>query len=146
MKFHCIYIVPIILLILVFFGCTPANPYDTVPVKGTVLVDGKPLQGIIVTFLPFTGEGQAAGGITNANGHFTLTLGGAPVGSGTLEGKYNVTFSKIELEEQKMGQAGLPKITHLIPERYSDPKTSGIEPVIVEKKIKNEFNFKLSFQ
>ncbi|MDR1479481.1 MAG: hypothetical protein LBJ00_11135, partial [Planctomycetaceae bacterium] len=33
--------------------------------------------------------------------------------------------------------------THLIPEKYSQAKTSGLEPVTVEQNGKNVFNFNL---
>lgn len=142
----------ILLSVLFLIGCGQKNPYDTTPVTGTVLVDGKAMEGVSVMFAPTTGEGQAAGGMTDAQGRFTLTVGGAPVGSGALEGEYYVTFIKQEMEGQglnfeeykaKFGDRA-PQTVHIIPEKYSDAKESGVDPVRVEKGKKNDFPFSIS--
>lgn len=138
--------------ILCLAGCVQKNPYDTTPVTGTVLMDEKPMDGVSVTFAPVSGEGQAAGGMTDTHGRFKLTVGAAPVGSGALEGEYHVTFTKQRIEGQelnfdeykaKFGDRPA-KMIQLVPEKYSDPQKSGIAPVKVEKGQKNAFEFNLS--
>jgi len=42
------------------------------PVSGTITLDGKPLAGATVTFVPAGGAGQAASGLTDAEGTFQL--------------------------------------------------------------------------
>lgn len=59
-----------------------------VPVKGTVKVDGKPLAGVVVTFLP--PKWSASNGETDADGSYTLQTAYKP---GALSGEYKVSFS-----------------------------------------------------
>lgn len=59
-----------------------------VPVKGTVKVGGKPLAGIVVTFLPK--EWVSSLGETDAEGRFELKTAGRP---GALPGEYKVALS-----------------------------------------------------
>ena len=150
-------------------GCGEKNPFGTAKVTGTVLVDGAPLEGINVSFALVSGDGMSAGGLTDSNGKFTLTSGGAPVGSGAVPGEYNVTFFKAEYdapptpppktnEKEEVDPATgrvrrslptgaplpPPKPIYLIPQKYEDPKTSGIEPVKVEAGKTNTFEFELS--
>jgi hypothetical protein len=143
----------IFFVLLVVFGCAPGNSLDTVIVKGTVKVDGQPTAGINVIFNPVSGNGIAAGGVTGAGGSYTLTSGANSVGSGALEGDFIPTFSKTETEqreptaspEEEMKKYGgkPPQIVHLIPEKYSSPKTCGVSPIKVEKGKPNIFNFDL---
>jgi len=134
-------------------GCgANKNPFGTVYIEGVVTVDGEPMQGISVSLLPRTGD-LAAGGITDANGKFTVATGGAPVGSGAKPGEYDVVFRKqhseglhLSMEESKAmyGRGELP-MTYLIPKKYANPTTSGIDPITVsEKKSENKFRFELN--
>ncbi|MDR0869453.1 MAG: carboxypeptidase-like regulatory domain-containing protein [Planctomycetaceae bacterium] len=143
----------IILLLLCFaaIGCNNPNPFGTIKVSGTVLLDGNPVQGISVNFNPVGGD-ISAGGLTDDTGKYTLTTGGATVGGGAIPGEYNVTFSKVEIEGaeldmdeylKKFGDRQ-PKITYVVPQKYEDVKTSGIASVKVEKGEKNIFNFELT--
>ena len=136
------------------FGCGERLPFDVIVVTGTVTVDGQPMEGISITFIPLGDNGLAAFDVTDAQGRFRLSSPQAPVGSGAVPGEYAPTFSKMEVEEhpptaspeeaQRLYGNAPPKITHLIPERYGNAKTSGIEPVKVEKGKKNAFSFDLS--
>jgi hypothetical protein len=68
-------------------GCGDAKP---VKVQGAVTLDGKPLAGAMVTFLPFNEkQGRAAAGLTQADGSFRLTTG--KIDDGALPGQYRVT-------------------------------------------------------
>ena len=136
-----------------FAGCgANKNPFGTVYLEGVVTVDGLPMQGISVSLLPRNGD-LAAGGITDANGKFTVETGGAPMGSGAKPGEYDVVFRKrhtegmnLSMEESKAlyGSGELPMI-YLIPQKYGSPMTSGIAPITVsEKKAENKFKFELS--
>jgi len=141
----------------VLFACKPANPYGTVRVKGTVTLDGTPIEGVTIIFMPTSNNGMGASGMTDSKGNYVVTTGGAPFGTGAVPGEYNVTLSKITNAEQQLtvdeynalqasGKAhstAMNRGTHLIPEKYSQPKTSGLEPVVVEQKGTNVFNFNL---
>jgi hypothetical protein len=136
-------------------GCGEENPYGTVPVTGKVTVDGQPMEGIHVSFVPVSEGGRGAGGYTDAAGGFVLSTPGAPHGGGCVPGGYEVVLDKREglSKEIKVPNPGkyesdtrsVPtgEVIYHIPQRYSDPKTSGIEPVRVEKGKKNHFTFDL---
>jgi hypothetical protein len=145
---------------LVLHGCGQSNPYGTVVVTGKVTVDGVPMEGITVSFSPADGTGMGALGMTDAEGNYTLTTGGAPFGSGAKPGSYVAAFSKTEspTQENPTGygpglapqqgsptprSAGPPQAVHLIPEKYSNAKTAGFDPVDVKKGDKNNFDFNL---
>ena len=153
MRFTTFYIALIFILPLLA-GCAEDNPFGTVYVEGTVTLDGTPIQEVSVTFIPVDGE-LSAGGITDINGKFTLTTGGAPSGSGAKPGTYNVAFSKIEVEgaglseEEYMAKyrGGTPPVIYHIPQKYENPAASGIEPITVgADKANNKFTFALTSQ
>lgn len=142
----------VLVCLMLLTGCGERSPYDTESVSGTVLVDGAPMQGISIIFSPVKpDEGHAAGSVTDADGKYKLTTAGLDIGSGAVSGTYNVTFRKIEIigndlsmeEAEEKYPNGLPVIYH-VPKKYENHDTSGIEPVTVEKKKKNMFDFNLS--
>jgi len=140
---------------LVLHGCGPANPYGTVVVTGKVTVDGEPMEGVSISFSPTTSEGMTAYGMTVADGSYQLTTGGAPFGTGAVPGTYTVSFSKVTPGGEGMSMAefeaggsrpmtGPPPPVYHIPEKFSDPKTAGFDPVEVKKKAsENNFEFNL---
>ncbi len=71
-------------------GCGPSRP-TTVPVDGTVTLDGEPLEGASVVFTP-EGEGKVAVGTTDSAGKFTLTT--YTPGDGAVVGTHKVTVRK----------------------------------------------------
>jgi hypothetical protein len=65
----------------------------TVKVKGVVTLDGQPLSGATVMFVPFEGQGtRPATGATHPDGSFQLTTFKA--NDGALPGTYHVVVSK----------------------------------------------------
>ena len=140
--------------VAIFPGCgKQQNPFGTVYLEGTVTLDGTPIEGVSVTLIPLdTGEQLSAGGKTDASGKFTVTAGGSPAGSGARPGTYDVTFTKMSIqrtasyeESKALYGSGQPPITHLIPQKYNSPKTSGIASITVDKdKRKNKFTFELT--
>ncbi len=63
-----------------------------VKVNGTVTLDGKPLAGALVSFVPRDlGSGRLATGRTDANGAFDLTT--FRTGDGAIPGPYKVTIT-----------------------------------------------------
>jgi hypothetical protein len=73
-------------LVLAGGGCGGSG---TVKVRGTVTLDGKPLRGAVVTFVPSGEKGRAASGATQADGSFQLTT--FKPDDGALPGDYKVT-------------------------------------------------------
>jgi hypothetical protein len=65
----------------------------SVPAGGTVTLDGQPVAGAAVMFLPESEGGLPAGAETDAAGHFSAAV---PNEAGVRPGRYKVTVSKIE--------------------------------------------------
>uniref|UniRef100_A0A7C4QMT8 Carboxypeptidase regulatory-like domain-containing protein n=1 Tax=Schlesneria paludicola TaxID=360056 RepID=A0A7C4QMT8_9PLAN len=74
-----------------FAGCGGqlADAPKTVPVSGTVTVDGQPVSGANVTFIPTSPGVHGAAGSTDANGRYTLFVGN---NKGAMPGSYKVTI------------------------------------------------------
>jgi hypothetical protein len=114
-------------------GCGRGGP-ELVPVRGTVTLDGKPVEGASVTFIPQF-PGQPALGSTDARGKFTLKT--HPHGNGAMPGTHKATVRKVETtgflatEDGLSGGVapeGIQQIWHT-PQRYADPETT---PLLIE--------------
>ncbi len=132
--------IPFVLCIIV--GCgesVPKKPLpETVPVSGSVSLDGNPLAFALVTFIP-TGEtkGLECSGITDESGNYTLKqLRG---GEGAPPGDYRVVISqqmrgdgtpvaKSDDGSQKEGTEGVA-VEKLHP-RYSDMSNSTLKATV----------------
>lgn len=79
-------------LLIGMTGCG-APGIGSVPVTGTIKVDGKPTSGVTVVFNPGDG-GRAASGLTDADGKYKLTT--VVSGDGALPGSYKIAVSKHE--------------------------------------------------
>lgn len=81
-------------------GGAPPLPSGIVPVTGNVTLDGEPVSGAIVTFVPvqISGGGGAgvgaASGMTDSAGKYTL-VGYEGRANGTLPGTYRVKISRL---------------------------------------------------
>lgn len=142
-----------VLCVLVLGACHRQPKLETQPVEGTLTLDGKPVEGATVTFVPVVeGQGASATGITDAGGRFTLTVvdttrGRATPGGGTVPGDYFVgvmktTFPQAASEEEEEGGGKTtgteapsePKLTHVVPQKYNDPRRSGLRVTVKEGK------------
>lgn len=132
-----------------FSGCgRPAGYPETVPVGGRVTLDGEPLDGAVVSFIPVTG-GRSSAGITDSSGRYELFYTWKY--KGAVVGPQRVTISKQVPDEQhlltaderasqKDGHYTRPFIETL-PERYSGAKSELTAEV---KDADNTFNFELT--
>lgn len=149
--------------ILAMLGCTGAKSRDTVPVSGTVTLDGKPVEGAQVVFTPTGGGGAAASGKTDSSGVYRLTT--REPNDGAKPGSYLVSVSKTEVVDPTAGvikpgmseeeatraayeakeKAGKdePKVIEHLPAKYKNPATSGFK-FDVTKEGKNVFDLPLS--
>ena len=97
---------------------------STVPAKGTVTLDGKPLADANITFTP--DRGRSATGKSSADGTFVLST--YDQGDGAIVGHHLVTVTAREVGAADT--PGAPGITRpgrsLIPERYGNTATSGL--------------------
>jgi hypothetical protein len=134
----------ILLACLAAAGCGSGRP-ETVPITGIVTLDGNPVEGASVMFMPQF-EGRPALGVTDASGNFTLTTF-AP-GDGAQPGQHTVTVTLQKTTGFVADKDGLSggvapegvKVEWLVPQRYSSPETSrlnvevrkGVTPVKLE--------------
>lgn len=79
-------------------GCGGGSAVDTVPASGIVTLDGEPIEGVTVTFMPQTGGADKIGyAVTDSQGHFDVaTRGGMP---GLAVGSYRVLFQKLTMPD-----------------------------------------------
>jgi hypothetical protein len=125
-------------------GCSrgPAVQY----VEGMVTLDGKPVEGAIVTFTP-SGPGLGAAGTTDASGVYRLNPLTGRAGGGTLVGEYLVGVRKWEYQDpgpapdpsdqkayaawqDKSLRASRREPTYITPQAYGDAATSGLKATV----------------
>jgi hypothetical protein len=134
---------------IVLAGCSNSSRPPTYPVTGTVTLQGKPLAGAVITFVPTAKDSDAASAITDAAGKYALTTWQA--GDGARPGEYRVKVSKQEQaavdpskmvqnltieEEQKIyveSKKAPPPAKSLIPNKYQDDQTSGLTHKVEDK-------------
>jgi len=80
-------------------GCGSAPQETLVPVTGTLLVNGKPLDAVVVSFIPEIAKNSRGGsGITDTTGAFTVVdlTQNLP---GLAPGKYVIAYSRMRLPD-----------------------------------------------
>ena len=131
---------------IVLTGCSGSSRPPTYPVTGTVTMQGKPVAGAAITFVPTGTEGEAASAITDSEGKYALTTWQA--GDGARPGEYRVKVSKQEQqtvdpskmvsnlsieEEQKIyveSKKPRPPAKSLVPSKYQDESSSGLSHTV----------------
>jgi hypothetical protein len=123
--------------VLAAAGCGPSGP-TTIPIRGEVIFQGKPLRDVpfgLVHYLPKTAEGRQATGRLQPDGTFELTT--FKNADGVVPGEYDVVVAaysgQTEMTREQVeasAGAGIPKARQLIPEKYSQPTTSGISDTV----------------
>jgi hypothetical protein len=118
----------VVSLLSALAGCS-GDSLATYPAGGIVTLDGQPVVGAGVLFMPY--DGPAASGTTDAEGRYTLhTLDR----EGAVEGKHRVMItlmktSGIEVTgeglEGELSSGGI-KNEYLVPQKYSMVETSGL--------------------
>jgi hypothetical protein len=87
------FVIALAALVGILSGCSKRGWLETYPVKGAVLVDGKPAKDAMVTFHPKETVGDRPylpTGQTNENGEFAL--GTFVAGDGAPAGEYDITI------------------------------------------------------
>ncbi|MDZ7618744.1 MAG: hypothetical protein U1E05_17200, partial [Patescibacteria group bacterium] len=105
------------------------------PVRGVVTLDGQPVAGAAVMFMPNSG-GRPAIGVTDKDGGFSLQT--ETPGDGALLGEHAVTVTLQETSGIATDPDGLSgeiapggiRIKWIVPQRYSDPKTSNLTATV----------------
>jgi hypothetical protein len=88
--------VPWGIFVVCLMACGCGRVSDAVPVAGIVLVDGKPLENVAVSFTPISGQaipGPSSSGITDDQGRFVLKTVGDQRTAGAVPGKHRVTLN-----------------------------------------------------
>jgi hypothetical protein len=104
-------------------GCSGgSNEAGLYPVKGIVLIDGKPVEHIAVSLVPVdaSGERRPVGGFTNEDGEFSLTA---------EPGEYWASISWMKLLNPKSSEPDYGP--ELLPAKYQDPAKSGLKELRV---------------
>ena len=80
------------LLVAMLAGTSGCGDKKIAPVSGRVTLDGKPVRGLGITFVPVAPAkiGVPSGGKTDDNGCFSLRMGGTYNCDGAAVGKHNV--------------------------------------------------------
>lgn len=144
-------------------GCGGSSGFPkTYPVTGTVKLNGKPIDGAMVTFQMESGKENAIG-TTDKNGEFSLSM--FRPGDGAVPGKYKVAIKKEDAAPVatnapppgQIGSAELPadyappveskgggggKKKSEIPEKYANNATSGLIATVSDSQT-NKFDFEL---
>lgn len=136
-------------MLLLAGGCGQSDRPQLAPVTGAVLLDGQPMEGAAVMFIPVAG-GRPAQGLTDAQGKFRLTTFEENDGAIVGEHKVSVTKMKVtgatETAEGLSGTVDAANIqeTWIVPQRYSLPETSNLTAKV--EKGMPEPKFELSSQ
>lgn len=102
------------------------------PVRGRVVVGGKPLPLAQVTFHPVNAadDSPRPAGSTDEQGYFTLTS--YVRGDGAPAGAYEVTVTCFRTAQVRNPSEGDETARNVVPLRYANPKTSGLAASVIQ--------------
>lgn len=131
-----------LLSLAAFTGCAGETGPPLVPVSGTLLVDGRPVPGVSVMFVPDNAKGTsgpASVGVTAADGSFTLTAPGNRPGA--LVGHHKVTaacpFDPSGGSSASGVAADASAVRCSIPTAYGDPTRTPLAVEVVADRAAN---------
>jgi hypothetical protein len=138
----------IVVCLLPLLGCSGSDRPELAKASGKVTLNGEPVSGASVMYVPATG-GRAASGVTDENGVYRMSSYDDPE-LGVAVGEHRVSVSKIGgdgafalspaapapadpnanlvspiafKDEDPMNP---PKIEYLVPHKYGNPESSGL--------------------
>lgn len=139
-------------------GCGSQGDYsfirDAVPATGRVTVEGKPLPGASVRFIPTiqsTG-GREASAMTDESGAYemaTLAPGVPPdQAKGVIPGEYTVVLSRVAMPDGGPPPADIidendaiaKGMKQYVPAKYTNPETSPLKIKVAAPKAENNFD------
>jgi hypothetical protein len=116
-------VITLLCLTTLILACGNSGPKGgprskTVPLTGTVLVDGKPTEGVTVSCHPLNGEAnnRVLSGMTDASGNVAIST--YVSGDGVPPGSYALTFELLKKGE------GMSPAKDVFKGRYANPQKS----------------------
>jgi len=140
-------------LLITAIGCGPPGRGLRVEfVEGTVTLDGQPLDGVLITFIPVNeGDGtESALGRSNERGVYRLSSMNGDPERGAVAGEYRITASKVFVDDpmegmstQEAAASGL-EVTHteVLPAIYRDRKNTPLSATV--NKGRNKIDLELT--
>ncbi|GIX04409.1 MAG: hypothetical protein KatS3mg114_0278 [Planctomycetaceae bacterium] len=145
----------LVLMLWVLSGCGgdrwTRNLPDTVPAQGVVTLDGKPVDGASIVFVPADGGKYTANGLSRSDGSFALRA--FPSKQGVVPGSYKIGVSKTVEQQmtlpqnfqagedaehaQKIVETNTTTWVNALPQKYASPETSGLMATIPPEGIKD---------
>jgi len=127
-------LLPGLVVLGLFAGCSQS---ETVPVTGTVMLDGQPAANADVIFTPT--KGRVASGHTDASGRFTLST--LKPDDGAVPGEHKVTVVEYYPpgKPPPMTPSGAPS---RFPANYAETTQTPLK-VTVERGAKNDFTLEV---
>jgi hypothetical protein len=126
----------ILLTTVLTTGCGSSGP-TTIPIRGEVIYKGAQLKDVpqgLVHYIPNSSDGRQASGRLQADGSFVLTT--FQNGDGVVPGEYDIVVSaysarsELSREQVEAARGVVPKPGLLIPEKYTEPTTSGLSDTV----------------
>jgi hypothetical protein len=137
----------LLLALVAAAGCdSSAEGPQTFAVTGEVTLDGQPVAGADVAFLPDTNtpDTAPAQAVTDDSGRFevvTIFDQGRTTQAGMTPGTYGVQVTRLQRPPPSAGLSQAPR--NMLPKKYASPATSGLSAKVVPDQ-QNHFVFKLS--
>jgi hypothetical protein len=129
-------------------GCrgSAAEGPQTYAVTGEVTLDGQPVVGADIAFLPdsSTPDAAPAQAVTDQTGRFEVVSQfdqGRTSQAGMTAGTYGVQITQLKRPPPSAGLSQPPR--NMLPQKYASPATSGLSATVVPDG-ENHFVFKLS--
>lgn len=122
---HCIFCLPLcVVSIFSLAGCGGADLPELGEVTGTVTLNGQPVEGALVEFIP--DSGRPSSGVTDAEGVYTLTY--TAEASGAVTGTHTVNITTARAQQGGEGDEPLVEARpETIPQAYNDETTLSVE-------------------
>ena len=109
--------------LLMCVGCGDSNPYRVVNVSGTLTLDGKPVPGVRLTFIPV--EGRPSIATTDSDGKFKPWYRGSQ--DGVQTGKLKVTIEKADPGDLMNNETRPSPSLQMLLERYGHGGKDSLE-------------------
>jgi hypothetical protein len=129
----------LLLCLLLGLGCGGGSSPTLYPVSGKVTVDGAPLTGGNVTYVPFEGEqnvGKLTNGQIDSNGNYTVSTDGR---SGAPAGTFHAVVTPVMMPSGNSKAPPMP-----FNKKYREAKTTTMSIEVVPNAAPGAYDLKLT--